>query len=175
MTPMAWVRADVHREEAVDADKRLCWKCGSIYGPETVVCVKCGLNLETGEEFETHSENDEPEPPAAFGVCSFLADWVPGLLRPGVVLGALFVAVLGVAVMGYALVLLGMGALIVAVAVGAGGLLLCAHAVAWILVGRFALLNDALVDLQGNQWMVFVVFTLLPVVVGIAVIMRLQR
>lgn len=163
----------------MDTDKRLCWKCGSVYGPETVICVKCGLNLETGEEFETHAEDEEPEaaesPPAASGVYSSLADWVPGLFRPGVILGSLFVAALGVAVMGYALVLLGMGVLFAAVGVGAGGLLLCAHAVVWILVGRVALLHDALVDLQGGQWMVFVVLTILPVVVGLAVLMQLRQ
>jgi hypothetical protein len=159
----------------MDTDKRLCWKCGSVYDPETVICVKCGLNLETGEQFETHAEDDEPEPPAAPGFYSFLDDWAPGLVRPGIILGSLFMTGLGVAVMGYALVILGMGGLIAAVAIGAAGLVLCAHAVAWILVGRFALLNDALVDLRGNQWMVFSVLTLLPVVVGMALLLRTTR
>ena len=153
--------------------KRLCWKCGTWYAPDIVMCVSCGVNLETGREIQAGADEDE-EPPRTLRVMAFIADWTPGLLRPAVLVLSIVLALLGFAVMGLCVFVLALGAVFGAVAIGAVGLIMYAQAVAWMLVGRIVLLQDALLDLESKKWSLFFALIFAPFAVGL-VLMKLAE
>lgn len=154
--------------------KRLCWKCGTWYGPDIVMCVSCGVNLETGREVQAAARENEEKPAVSERLLFFVADWTPGLLRPVVLVLSALLALLGLAVMGLCAFVLALGAVFAAVAIGSVGLIMYAQAVAWMLVGRIALLQDALLDLEGKKWSLFFALIFAPFAVGL-VLMKLAE
>jgi len=138
-----------------DSDGRICWKCGTRYGNDVKLCVRCGVNLETGEMVRRHSDED---PFAATGVVGMLDRSVPGVMKPGLIALAAPLAVAGVVVLAAACGAFGMaryssiGSIIL---LGVPGVALWGQATALILAGRFALLPTALGELDGLRWSLF--------------------
>lgn len=151
-------------------DKNLCWKCGAEYAPEVTVCVKCGINLETGDEMKTRTGDDAREPTGGEKALGVIGDWMPGLVRPGVVALSIPVALGGLAVMAFGFGFLGLRQYInigTTILTGIPGLLLYAQAVAWMISGRIVWLHEALADFAGRHWALFFSFmTLLFVILG---------
>ncbi len=146
------------------AEGRRCWRCGTEYGPDTVICVRCGIDLLTGEEI--HADADEQERPAApMRALLFVGELVPGLFRPALLIVSLLTACVGLAVMRFALLFLEWGAVLAVCAIGAGGLIIYAQAIALILNGSFCLLHDALAELDGKRWMLFFLLLSVPFVI----------
>jgi len=147
--------------------KRLCWKCGTWYGPDIVMCVSCGVNLETGREVPAGAD-EEPEGRTAFQrLLMFIADWMPGLLRPALTAASTVLALAGLGVIGFSVLIFFMGAVLAAAPMGAVGLIMYAQAVAWMLAGRLELLHDVLADLEGKKWSLFLALVFAPFAVGL--------
>jgi len=62
--------------------KRPCWKCGTWYGPDVVMCVKCGVNLDAGRELRAESDEPARRLSAPLRFLVFVGDWMPGLFVP---------------------------------------------------------------------------------------------
>ena len=139
-----------------------CPHCGTVYPSETVICVKCGVDLRTGEELQTEAETEAGQP-TAVRVLLFLANLVPGIVRPMLLITSLLVAVIGLGIMILGLHIFSMGAVMAAVAILAAGLIVYAQAIAWVLFGRFALLVECLAELDSNQWLVFFFILFAPI------------
>ena len=139
-----------------------CPHCGTVYPPDTVICVKCGIDLRTGDELQTEAE-PEPRPSAIMTVLLFLGNLAPGVVRPMLLITSLLVAVIGLGIMVLGMHIFAMGAVFAAVAILASGLVVYAQAVAWVLFGNFAMLPECLAELDGNQWFVFFIIVLAPI------------
>ena len=168
------------------AGARRCPGCGVAYGREIVICIPCGIRLETGERIETRYESEpesepaaerdgdsaepeaDPAPPPVFVL--WLAAWLPGLLHPLTLILSLLAIILAAAVAWLSLLVFSFGAVLAAIAMGAAGLVLYAQAVAWILIGEVRLLHDALMDFDTRRWGLFLLFIGGPFFVGIAAI-----
>ena len=62
-----------------------CPGCGEPMPTDAAICVHCGYNPRTGKRLETETGIEEPEaPPPALPVRAvmFVGEWMPGLLRP---------------------------------------------------------------------------------------------
>ncbi len=140
---------------------RTCPHCGTDYADDTVICVPCGIDLRTGEELQTEADPVRG-PSAPRQTLQFVGDLMPGLFRPVVLLPAILVACLGLGILVFGWILFASGIAITAVFVMAGGLIVYAHGIAWVLAGGFMLLQDALVDFEGKHWAVFFAFVSLP-------------
>jgi hypothetical protein len=110
--------------------------------------------------------SDEHSPSAARGILGFVDSWIPGLLRPTLILASLLVGAVGFWVMMLGLSL----GIFAAFPVGGGGLIIYAQAVAWMLVGRFTALTSALSELEGKQWALFFTFMAIPPTVVLAMV-----
>ena len=154
---------------------RRCPKCATEYPAETVICVWCGVDLRTGEAVATEvgevrgpapsGEAAESQPGAGRTLLRVVGGVVPGLFRPVFLVVSILVGCIGLGMLWFALVLFQVGGLFAAVAVGAGGLIVYAQGIGWILAGEFAMLHECLADLDGKQWMVFFVVVSAPFVV----------
>jgi len=154
---------------APDGPVRVCPACGEAAAPGAVICVHCGLNLRTGTPthtaLEDAAEPEEERPPSLpVRAVMLVGEWTPGLLRPVVLLLSVVVGLLGLGILAFGIGLLGMGAVISCFAVGAAGVIVYAHAAAWIVDGEVSLLSEALTNFEGGRWLVFFVLLALPFV-----------
>ena len=150
-------------------DRRICWKCGADYDENTVVCTDCGIDLRTGAEVGARAD-DEPEVPRHLKPVAFIVDWMPGLLRPGLIVCSIATCLVGLAVMAFAVGILGFGVVLSSVSIGAAGLIVYGHGLSWLLAGEFGFLSSTLVELDGNQWLTFFALLLAPVFLGVLLI-----
>ncbi|MCW8132153.1 MAG: hypothetical protein KIS92_17535 [Planctomycetota bacterium] len=150
------------------SDARHCWKCHADYPAETVVCVRCGVNLVTGADLAPKEDAEDPGPR---GLVEHIADLTPGLLRPVVWIPALLLALGGWGVIGLGVVLAQSGAVLSGLPVAALGLILYAQSVVWMITGQFWLLHSALVEFQGRHWTIFVLGVFGP---GLALLLALK-
>jgi hypothetical protein len=149
---------------------RHCWKCRADYPPETVVCVRCGINLATGEEIPKQEPEEPPLTPWE-KVVATVADLTPGLLRPIVWIPSLLLAAGGWGVIIMGGMLIQAGVILSGVPVAALGLIMYAQAAVWMIMGQFWLMHTALVEFQGRHWTIFAVAVFGP---GIAFILVLK-
>jgi len=149
------------------SNKRHCWKCRGEYPPETVICVRCGVNLVSGEDLNKSEEEEEPKPE---GLMGHIADLTPGLLRPIVWIPALLLAVAGWGIIGLGMMLIQSGIVFSGFPVAALGLIMYAQAVVWLITGQFWLLHTALVEFQSRHWSIFVLAVFGPGVVLIVLL-----
>jgi hypothetical protein len=147
-------------------DRRICWKCGADYDEDVVVCTDCGIDLRTGAEVAS-GPGDEPELPRHLKAVAFVVDWMPGLLRPVLIVCSIATCLIGLAVVGFAVGLLGFGVVLSSVSIGAAGLIVYGHGISWLLAGEFGFLSNTLVELDGKQWLTFFALLLAPVFAGV--------
>ncbi len=114
-------------------------------------------------EREVVEEEEERPPNWAERAVLFVGEWVPGLFRPGVLIAAVFAAVIGLVVMGLCVFMFALGAVIIAFPIGGAGLLIYAHAVAFVLTGQVNLLHEALSELEGKKWLPFLTLVVAPI------------
>ncbi len=138
-----------------------CPKCGTDYPSETVICVKCGVDLRTGEALETEADPVRGPSPGMQAL-QFVGDLVPGLFRPALLITALLIGCVGLGILWFGWVLFGFGAIFGAVAIMAAGLVTYAQGIAWVLYGRFSFLPECLAEFNSNQWLLFVVVLFAP-------------
>jgi len=147
---------------------RQCPSCGGYLAQGMVVCLNCGLNLDTGKRVATTTERaeDAEEPPApptrAF---LFVANLMPGLFRIKVLLLAVVMALAAFGVLGLGLFFMMLGVWLSAFAIAAGGVVIYGQAVAWLLDGELTLLSNALADFDGPKWWIFFGLLSVPLVV----------
>ncbi len=161
---------------------RTCFKCQTNYTADVVICLTCGVNLQTGMEIQTvHKGSAEPSEEPALAeieaddvpltarerVLRFIAAWLPGLLRPSVMIGSLLLCVIGFGLVVLCFVVLAMGAALSAFPIGALGVIAYGQAVAWMMAGDFRLLHDALLDFESRHWTFFFAALFLPFAAGI--------
>jgi len=147
-------------------DRRICWKCGADYDENTVICTECGIDLQTGAEVGAKVD-DEPELPRHLKVLSFILNWMPGLVRPVLIVCSIVTCLIGLAIVGFAMGLLGFGVVLSSVSIGAAGLIVYAHGISWILAGEFGFLSGTLVELDSKQWLTFFALLLAPIFAGL--------
>ena len=158
------------------AKNRVCPGCGWLLEPGEVLCVKCGLNLVTGEALKTETDPKAEElAPLPLRILSWLADIAPGLFMPMhlvlfvlCVLIALFLAFMS-------LIVLFSGAFFSGIAVGAGAMMVYAQGVAWLFCSSLLPLKAAMVEIEGDQWTAFMLVTLAPFLTLIFIIFFIGR
>ncbi|MCY3024687.1 MAG: hypothetical protein NTW87_37420 [Planctomycetota bacterium] len=150
------------------AEARRCWKCNASYPADTVICVRCGVNLVTGEQTGGGASADGDAAPTRFGrLLNWLADTLPGLFRLRIVVAAVVVSLAAAFVFWLSLVLL-LAAPVSAFPIGAFGLIMYGQALAWLLSGEFTLIHVAMSEFRGKDWSNFVLLLFLPIVLGFA-------
>ncbi len=150
-------------------DLRTCPRCSGVYPQDVVVCVRCGIDLRTGQPLPTAQdapdEPDEAPPPWWRLGPAYFAACFPGLLRPTVLIGAMLAGVLGLVVILLGLMLiLGFMVVLSGSFVAAGGLVIWAQGAAWIVQGEYGMLHDQLADFDGVQWNLFLLLVAAPIV-----------
>ena len=149
---------------------RDCPQCKQSYPWDTVLCVECGINLLSGEQmqYQVGSPNDVDddnviEPSLRFQILQAVAYVAPGLFRPLVLITSIIAAALGLFITGFAVfVVIVFMAALGAFAIGAAGMGLYAHAIAWVLSGEIEILTAALADFDERQWTTFFLLLFAP-------------
>ena len=153
---------------------RSCSGCGSPMAADAVICLQCGMNLETGERAQTQvqaqpaqeapepEEEEEEELTTADRVTVVIGEWVPGLFKPKVLIASTIVTLIGLALMWLTLYLIQQGTGMVAIMFAGLGLMVYAQALAWLLTGELQLLTDALADFDAYRWGIFLILWLTP-------------
>lgn len=153
------------------SDERTCFKCHTNYPPD--VNLDTGMEIQTvhkgapaSEEAEEEIEDDIPLT-ARERVLQFISGWLPGLLRPGVMIASLLMSIVGFGLVVLCFVVLALGAAISAFPIGAVGVIAYAQALSWMMAGDFRLLHDALLDFESRHWTLFFAALFLPFAAGI--------
>jgi len=158
--------------------RSFCPYCGARLDSDTVLCVKCGRNLESGERVNTRIEVEEErkaegDDESQGFMLRTLDAYVPGVFSLKVIICSVFCFVLALGFLGATLFFAMLGALFTTVAAGAVALILYGTAVTWMLSGYVALLTENLLDLDGRRWTLFVILVFGPVV-GVCALMSLH-
>ena len=162
--------------------KRRCFKCKTDYAPEVKICIRCGVNLDTGLEIGTLTgeiaegpppepaelmEEEEAPPTLTRRVLNIIAYWMPGLFRPVVMIASLLLSLLALGLIVLCLVLFDLGGWISAFPIGGLGLVAYGQAVIWMMSGDFRLIHDAALDFESQHWTFFFTLFLLPLFLGV--------
>ncbi|MEK7467974.1 MAG: hypothetical protein AAB074_11210 [Planctomycetota bacterium] len=146
----------------------LCPNCAVNWPADTVLCVRCGLNLQTGE-------NVAPPTPAAAEAeqepetrLERFAARFPGLFRPKTLVASLIVLALAGGCFVLCVILMSMGVVMTAATAGGVGLILYAQAVAWVLTGEIQLLVEAMTEFDGPRWNAFFLALAIPLTLAFA-------
>ena len=146
-----------------------CPACGTVAPPGAVICVECGLNLKTGTPTRISPDDEQPDeeapPSAPMRALMFVAEWMPGLLRPLVLVASIVASLLGLGLLifGLALFFSGIG-ILAGMAAGGVGVIVFAQGIAWLIDGSLVWLTDALVEFDGPRWGIFFVLLATPFV-----------
>ena len=162
-----------HDPDASDESMRRCPVCKTEYAPGVIVCVSCGIHMDTGQQYTMSTvrppDADEDDDAVAARpswsrlALIWTAEHLPGLFRPLVLIGAILLGAVGLAITVFGIVLiLGFFAIFAGGACVAVGALAYAQAVAFILIGEFMGLVAALVDFNEMQWVLWFTLLMLP-------------
>ncbi|KAF0241040.1 MAG: hypothetical protein FD180_4650 [Planctomycetota bacterium] len=143
-----------------------CPQCGASWPAGTVLCVRCGMNLLTGERTAPPpaSPTLEEEPETRL---ERFAGRFPGLFRPKTLVLSLIVLAMAACCFVLCIVLLSMGVVMTAATAGGVGLILYAQAVAWILTGEIQLLVEAMTEFDGPRWNAFILALIIPLTLAL--------
>ncbi len=156
---------------AQGAGPAFCPGCGQAYPGDALLCIRCGIDLHTGEQIARPAapEGDAEEARAPWW--AWFPAVCPGFFRAKTLVFAIFVLALAAGCLAMGLVFLVMGVFFTAVTAGALGVILYAQAVACILTGDIQLIHDALVDFDGTRWTAFFFALAVPFTVVLAFLM----
>ena len=146
-----------------------CPHCGAELDELAVMCHACGYNFHTGQvppppPAPTVFEPPPPEEPPSFlfQAVQVVAEYLPGLFRPKILVLSIIVTLVALVFLGFCAFLAALGALIEAGMVGAPGLILYGQAIAMMLAGETGYLQELLPELDGRRWLIFFVLLLSP-------------
>lgn len=155
-----------------------CPQCRAEYDKPFVLCVQCGADMKTGllhkpvieaapdlDPDDGDEDDDEApyQPSTGRWVAAWMAEYLPGLFRPLVLIGAILIGAVGLAILFFGLILvIGFMVLLGGMTIVTVGALAYAQGVAWILDGEFSFLPDALTEFDETKWALWFVGLLLP-------------
>ena len=151
-----------------------CPSCGQATAADAVICVNCGLNLKTGRWVLADAEGEGEDatagraPALPWRVARLVLESLPGLFRPVVLIAALLAAGVGGGLLALGLRFLHMGMALSGCLLAAGGVVVHAHGVAWLVDGGLSFLPDALTEFEGASWGVFLVLLVVPLAALVA-------
>ena len=142
-----------------------CRHCGATCDAGEPRCPSCGGYL--GARPPTPlpvapSEPEEPEIPAGLAPVLWLLEMFPGLVSPKVLVMSIAALPLAAGLLWLALLLVGFGAILPGMAIGAFALVVYWTAVAWLLHGELCMPADAVAEFDGTKWMVFLLIAFAP-------------
>jgi ribosomal protein S27E len=157
------------QEDAPEASVR-CPICGARMDAALSVCAQCGFNRRTGKTSIKHlrgravEEAEEGPEKVSFAllVLQFIGELLPGLFRPGLLIGAIILSLVGFAVLGLAMFLIGLGAILSGMSIGGAGLVVYAQALGILLYGQWAFLPECLAECNGRRWLAFLILLVAP-------------
>jgi hypothetical protein len=149
-------------------DRHVCWKCGEAYPEEVLICVKCGIDLRSGDEIKTYEDSEEPLTPLQKGA-AFIGSLMPGLFRPILAMVSVAVMAIGLFVMALSVGMSGLVPLS-SISIGAAGLIVYAHGISWLLGGECGFLSSTLAELDARRWVLFFVILWAPIVAVLATV-----
>jgi len=159
------------------ANENKCWKCATHYPANVILCIRCGINLKTGDPIESAldaSSNAETELTFPLRILQWIADTLPGLLKVPVLIVSIFASFIAFLVVMLSLSLL-LGAPLSAFPIGAVGLIIFAQAVTWMIQGEFCLLQQGMAEFRGKDWTTFVVIVFAPIILELVFLKKVQE
>jgi hypothetical protein len=162
--------------------RRECPTCGAPLAKGDRRCGLCGADLaakrpspppeppppEVIVEAEEVEAEEEEAFPAPARLLMAVAEVVPGLFRPLVLVLSPLAVLLAMGIAWFGMLLLSMGTLISAVMIGSVALIVYAHAAAWLLTARVEFLTESLIELDSRQRFVFFLLVFTPLTAIIA-------
>ena len=159
-----------------------CAECGAELDAGTVLCLKCGYNLETGVKAQTAAaeteaapqamEDEEEDKPPSWDdkVVAVFEAWMPGALKPGVLAFAVVLILGAFTLMWLTLYMMQQGVGMIALMSAGLGVIVYAQGLAWLIVGEYQLLIEAMSDFDLYRWTVFLALLCPPyaIVFGLA-------
>jgi hypothetical protein len=149
-----------------------CSRCNRELDPDAAICVHCGIHQKSGRNYSTRIEDpegDDDGPSMPPLIIQILAENVPGLFRPWIMLMSLMAAIFAAAVAGLCVFIVMIGAILVAFPIGSVAIIMWAQAIGWMLTGETAMLVNCLIEFNNVRWLLF--FSLLFSPLGILYIL----
>ncbi len=140
--------------------KSFCVNCLKEMEDGARVCLHCGYDQDSGRVIQTEYLVDDR--PMLMKLLFRLNDWIPGLFRPVALLGFIICILVAAVLSLLALFVLGLGAVIGGVIIGSAAMIVWAQGIAFMLTGSIQMLKSAMVDLEGEHFLLFWFLTLLP-------------
>lgn len=142
-----------------------CPKCNAMVDSGNRICLECGYNFDTFKQVEEHIPVYGEEFSLPRKALAFIAEMVPGLFRIHILF--LFIASIFTAlfIFYFGLILLGFGAIVTMIFFAVCAFFVYAHGVGFILTGEVQSLKNAMAELTGKRWNLFLIFLFSPPIV----------
>lgn len=134
--------------------QKCCPACQHLIEPGVVICMKCGLNLKTGEQLETQIHKHD-NTPWWLKFLRFVYDVMPGIFRPLTIIAFILCLVLTFVLVWLGLFIISLGAFLSGIAICSAALMVHAQGVAFLLAGEIQALKSAVVDFTERQMYAF--------------------
>jgi hypothetical protein len=149
-----------------------CPRCGEAVGAEAVVCVSCGADTRTGEDYAPSEEEEEGGGGLLTKLALTVGPYLPGLFHLPTLLVSLAVLLPGLGLVYYGLWAMREGEPQGSVAFFGLSLVFYGHAVVWLCTGALQLIHDAFLDMDGHWDMaILLLLVLYGASVGAAMMM----
>ncbi len=159
-------------------EKIYCKVCGAEYDASARICTRCGVDLRTGKPLQTvvgppvadddEDDGDVQDYTAWQKLVMGVGWFFPGLFSLRVVLLGSLMLIAAAVAGGFAVFFLALGAIFATFSVGAFAIILYAHAVAWVLLGRVQSLRESLAEFDARAWALFAVAVWGPIIAALA-------
>lgn len=151
------------RVQDTNGDRRLCPNCSADMGDGSVICVDCGYNSETGDSMRTIISEESEELPLWHRCLNMVADTVPGLFKPTILLAAILCFGVSQLLIAFGLFLmLGLQVVLSGTVLTAFGLMIYAQSISLMLSGTFERMSQAMTDFESVHWWIFMTFVFGP-------------
>lgn len=139
-----------------------CPECSSKVESGKRICLECGYNFDTFKHVEEHIPLYGEEFSWPRKVLAFVAEMVPGLFIIHILF--LFIASIFTAlfIFYFGLILLGFGAIVTMIFFAVCAFFVYAHGVGFLLTGEVQSLKNAMAELTGKKWNLFLIILFSP-------------
>ena len=137
-------------------NSRNCPNCAAGMPDDSVICLQCGYNNETGDFLRTIVSQEKEELPTWHKYLNSVADAVPGLFKPRILIAAFICFVVSGFMMIFGMILIfGLQVVLSGTVLAAFGLVVYAQAISLMLTGTFDRLSVAMGDFENVHWWIF--------------------
>jgi hypothetical protein len=137
--------------------------------------METGKAVETSVNLAQPGAADEESINFSMKAVMLVAEYMPGLMKPVILLGSICMTIAGAFVFYVCIMIFSLGAALSAFPIGAVAVICYAQAICWMMMGQFWILHDALSEFDSMRFAIFLTLLFTPLGLGFYALRFLEK